>query len=94
MFSRLRSILGRRTGEHEETGVREKDAGPRSHWKTWRMRWSWGRHSEFKEGTRELSVCDSLETSMAKVQKQRLLENIRSILLLWFPKGFTHIKDS
>lgn len=66
MFSRLRSILGRRNGQREETRVRDNEAGPRSHW---RIRWCWGIHSEFKEGTRVFSVYDSLEPSRAKAQE-------------------------
>ena len=56
----------RENGQHGETRVRQKEAGPSSHRKTWRNKWFWGRHSEFREGTWKLSECDGLEHLRAR----------------------------
>ncbi|CAH6833784.1 Gm8257 [Phodopus roborovskii] len=75
MFSRLRTIFERRNGEHEETGVRKKDAGPSSHRKTWRIRWSWGRNrttgkapSQISSFTKQDQQMDKLEELTVKLQ--------------------------
>lgn len=69
MLSRLRSLLRRESGDHGETRVRKKENDHRSHRKTWRNKWSWGRRSEFREGEGELSVCDGLQLSRARTQE-------------------------
>ncbi|CAH7125090.1 Gm3138 [Phodopus roborovskii] len=49
MFSRLRRLLRRENEQRGETRVRQKEAGSRSHWKTWRNKCSWGRHRTTRE---------------------------------------------
>ncbi|XP_040597239.1 disks large homolog 5-like [Mesocricetus auratus] len=69
MFSRLRSILGRRNGQRGETTVRKKEAGPRSHRKTWRIRWSWGRHRTTEEAPSQNSTVTEQDQQMEKLEE-------------------------
>ncbi|XP_037064187.1 uncharacterized protein LOC119088483 [Peromyscus leucopus] len=68
MLSRLRGLFDRGNGQHGETRVRQKEACPGSPWKIWR-KWSWGRGSEFWDGSGELSVCGELQLSTARAQE-------------------------
>ncbi|XP_040596938.1 uncharacterized protein LOC121138247 isoform X2 [Mesocricetus auratus] len=75
MFSRLRSIFGRRNGQHGETRVRKKEAGPRSHWKTW----FWGRHRTTEEAPSQLSTYTKQDKQMEKLEELTIkLQSIKN----------------
>nr|XP_042114419.1 uncharacterized protein LOC102913886 isoform X3 [Peromyscus maniculatus bairdii] len=69
MLSTLRNLFGRENGHHGETRIRKKEAGPRSHWKTWRDQWSWGRRRTTGEAPSQLSTFAEQEQEMNDVEK-------------------------
>ncbi|XP_040592653.1 uncharacterized protein LOC110343802 isoform X1 [Mesocricetus auratus] len=90
MFSRLRSIFGRRNGQHGETRVRKKEAGPRSHWKTW----FWGRHRTTEEAPSQLSTFTKQDKQMEKLEELTIkLQSIKNeqIEMSAFLESYTKI---
>ncbi|XP_059136277.1 disks large homolog 5-like [Peromyscus eremicus] len=69
MLSILRHLFGRQNGQHGETRVRKKEAGPRSHWKTWGNQWSSGRCMTTGEAPSQLSTFTEQEQEMNDVEK-------------------------
>ncbi|XP_076404009.1 disks large homolog 5-like isoform X2 [Peromyscus maniculatus bairdii] len=69
MLSTLRNLFGRENGHHGETRIRKKEAGPRSHWKTWRDQWSQGRRRTTGEAPSQLSTFAEQEQEMNDVEK-------------------------
>ena len=62
-------MLSRLNGQRGETRVRQKEAGPRSHQKTGRNKWSWGRRGELREGDGDFPGCGGLEPTRARAQE-------------------------
>ncbi|XP_076400867.1 disks large homolog 5-like isoform X1 [Peromyscus maniculatus bairdii] len=71
MWSRLRRLVERENTQHGETRARKKEAGPRSHWTTWRNLWTWGRHRTTGEAPSQLSSFteQEQEQDMKKIEK-------------------------
>ncbi|XP_059108492.1 disks large homolog 5-like isoform X1 [Peromyscus eremicus] len=69
MLSRLRGLFGRGNGQHGETRVRQKEAGPRSPWKTWGNKLSWGRLRTTEEAPFQISTSTVQEEQMKKIEK-------------------------
>ncbi|XP_040596680.1 disks large homolog 5-like [Mesocricetus auratus] len=102
MFSRLRSILERRNGQRGETTVRKKEAGPRSHWKTWRIRWTWGRrrttgeapsqHFTFTEQNRQMEKSEELTFELQHKKYEQI--ELRTILASYTKKNLNNRLNS
>ncbi|XP_059129093.1 uncharacterized protein LOC131919052 [Peromyscus eremicus] len=74
MWSSLRRLVERENTQHGETRARKKEAGPRSHWKTWRNLWCWGRHRTTREAPSQLSTFT--EQEQEQVQEMKKLEKL------------------
>ncbi|XP_059129094.1 disks large homolog 5-like [Peromyscus eremicus] len=74
MWSRLRRLVERDNTQHGETRARKKEAGPRSHWKTWRNLWCWERHGTTREAPSQLSTFT--EQEQEQVQEMKKLEKL------------------
>nr|XP_048285056.1 golgin subfamily A member 6-like protein 7 [Myodes glareolus] len=68
MLSRLRSLLRRESGDHGETRVRKEENDHRSHRKTWRNKWSWGRRRTTGEAPSKLSIFTEQEQQMKEME--------------------------
>ncbi|XP_050018303.1 uncharacterized protein [Alexandromys fortis] len=69
MLSRLRRLLARENGDQGETRGRQKEAGPRSHQKTGRNKWSWGRRRTTGEAPSQLSTFTEKQQQMKKLEE-------------------------
>ncbi|CAH6833820.1 Gm8108 [Phodopus roborovskii] len=102
MFSRLRTLFRRRNGECEETGVRKKDAGPKSQRKSWRNRWSLGRHrttreassqpSTFTEEAQQMEILEELSIKLQSMKYERI--QLRAILASYTKKNLNNRLNS